>query len=145
MPSSCSRRQLVSSAPGLIGKNKQSLAFAALKSPGASPIISVWFVEYCREAASASFLLQTSWPQMATTYFAKSCSFHSASSAAHGVCEQTIMSAFLPSNSRHSRTYGKGGTSRTISEIALLTACDQTSALFRSGSSLSATAFSSVG
>ena len=59
-----------------------------------------------------------------------------------GVCEQTIISARPANSSRHSFTYGKGGTQRTISAIDLLTALDHWSTSFKSGSSVSATALS---
>ena len=74
-----------------------------------------------------------------------SCSSHSASSAAFGVCEQTSMSACRRTAPGTGARTGNGGTPRTMSAIALLTASDQASACFRSASPVSATAFSSAG
>ena len=57
-----------------------------------------------------------------------------AASASCGVAETTRMSARPLSFSRLSRTNGNGGTPRTISSIASLTAFDQASVCFSSGS-----------
>ena len=96
--------------------------------------------------ASDSFFVPTSWPQIATTYCARSCSSHSRSSASCGVAETTSMSALPASFSRLSRTNGNGGTPRTMPVDRLVDRLRPVAAsCVRSGSPVSSTAFSSAG
>ena len=96
--------------------------------------------------ASASFLLPTSWPQIATTYFADVVFFPLGfQRRARRLRADDHVGPARRTAPGTRRTYGNGGTPRTMSAIALLTACDQASACFRSASPVSATAFSSAG
>ncbi len=96
-------------------------------------------------ACKHSFFVPISWPQMATTYLARSCSSHSRLRASFGVAETTNTSACDRSFSRQSRTKGTAGTSRTISSTARFTALDHSSKCRKSRSPVSWTAFSSDG
>ena len=62
-----------------------SIARAAWKSPGASPINSACPRGYFLALAIDCFFVPISCPQMATTYWARSCSSHSRTSASCGV------------------------------------------------------------
>ena len=100
----------------------------------------------CLAAASASFLLPISWPQIAT-HVARDVvlvplGFERLVGRLRADEHVGLLGESL--QALRGRT-GNGGTPRTMSAIALFTACDQSSACFKSGSPVSATAFSSAG